>query len=106
MEHVDIFRQWSMESGHDEECGSATEGAGWAALFRGPFTPAEIARAGRDIGEPVPASIRNDIMRWKAAILYCDTAGFYSLDNFTSLEDAESHWSDVQSELDPIDPDE
>lgn len=99
MDEVSIFHQWSLESGQEEECGSATEGPGWSALFIGPFTPREIAAAGRDLGAPVPAELRNRIMRMGGAILYCATDGSYALDPFDSASDARAHWETVQADL-------
>lgn len=89
---VDVLREWSLESGQDDECGSATEGAGWYALFLN-VTAEELTNAGmfntaitaRDLG---PLSY----------ILYCDTQGFYDAEEFEQAEDAQAQFDTLREE--------
>jgi hypothetical protein len=89
----DWIKELSMISGQDEECGSATEGAGWAGLFCN-ITPAELREAGLfGTAAEYPDGL--------SVILYCDTQGFYDLDTFDSEQSARKHWETVVSELEP-----
>lgn len=103
MNTCEVFREWSGDSSfYSEECGSATEGSGWAALFVGPFSDESIDLAEKDSGETIDPETREEIRGLGAAILYCDTQGFYALDTFASEEDARAHWAEnVLPELEP-----
>lgn len=101
----DLFQDWANDGMTDEECGSATEGAGWAGLFIAP-TLNDEQRTFR-FTVPHDAELSDDdletVNQSKGAILYCDTQGFYSVDLFDSADDCRAHWNTVQSELEVTD---
>lgn len=89
---TDYLHDLSMDSGQDEECGSATEGAGWAALFLN-ITQEELREAGMlRMAEDGPIN---------GAILYCDTQGFYTSEEYETEELAREAWVEVRAELEP-----
>jgi hypothetical protein len=91
----DVLCNWSLNSGHNEECGSATEGAGWAGLFTG-VTAQELRDEG--LFGTAEGMAHSDT---KAYVLYCDPQGFFSHDSFDSDAEALVHWAAVQAKLEP-----
>jgi hypothetical protein len=64
------LHEYAMESGEDDSVGDASEGAGWAGLFKA-----------------------------EKAILYIDTQGFISVDEFDDEASLMKHWEHLEKEL-------
>lgn len=97
-ELLDVLREWSLDSSfYEDECGSATEGAGWACIFRN--VTVDDLREARLYGTAKRAADRD---YQPSFILTCDTQGFYAYEAFgdeDSDADVTEAWAQTCAEL-------
>jgi len=104
---TELVYQLSLDGGADEEAGDANE-LGWAGIMRGGKS---LVKALRDDPEYYDLDDEDeeelsDLDMLAGVILYNDSAGFVSSDEFESADDLEEHWEKVVEDLEPDDEDE
>lgn len=93
----------SLDGGADEECGSSSEGAGWAGLMAGIAVEDAEEHAAEDGGGPLTAEERKFLRTEGKAgvILFERTDGFVSGEWFGSEQKLAKAWKETCEDLEP-----
>jgi hypothetical protein len=101
-----ILWDWSMESSHDDECGT-TDAGGWFALFRGPLDGADVDRTMLVDHDFCTTHIDEAVAQLQAmagAILWQSSQGFVSSTVYTDTQELNTAWGEIMQECEDDDP--
>lgn len=91
---AEYLYQLALDGGHDEECGSCTDGDGWFAKFEGPI---DAEPGGEfDLSGDSVAALRS----CAGAVLAEDTEGFVGCELFSDASDFLGVWFELMDAAD------